>query len=71
MERRLGLFFCGAGVTIYEGYGLTESTAAATANPPEQTRFGTVGLPMPGTTVLIARRRRDLAAAAARSSTAT
>jgi long-chain acyl-CoA synthetase len=53
MERRLGLFFCGAGVTIYEGYGLTESTAAAPANPPEQTRFGTVGLPVPGTTVLI------------------
>ncbi|WP_335978674.1 MULTISPECIES: AMP-dependent synthetase/ligase [Streptomycetaceae] len=54
MERRLGLFFAGAGVTIYEGYGLTETTAAATANPPEQTRFGTVGLPVPGTTVLIA-----------------
>ncbi|MFI0719209.1 AMP-dependent synthetase/ligase [Streptomyces sp. NPDC021224] len=54
MERRLGLFFCGAGVTIYEGYGLTETTAAATANPPEQTRFGTVGLPVPGTAVLIA-----------------
>ncbi|WP_329173435.1 AMP-dependent synthetase/ligase [Streptomyces sp. NBC_01477] len=53
MERRLGLFFSGAGVTIYEGYGLTETTAAATANPPEQTRFGTVGLPVPGTTVLI------------------
>jgi len=54
MERRLGLFFSGAGVSIYEGYGLTESTAAATANPPEQTRFGTVGQPVPGTTVLIA-----------------
>ncbi|MDF9816544.1 long-chain fatty acid--CoA ligase [Streptomyces sp. SPB162] len=54
MERRLGLFFSGAGVTIYEGYGLTETTAAATANPPEQTRFGTVGLPVPGTTVHIA-----------------
>ncbi|MBM9507087.1 AMP-dependent synthetase/ligase [Actinacidiphila acididurans] len=54
MERRLGLFFCGAGVTIYEGYGLTESTAAAVANPPEQTRFGTVGLPVPGTTVALA-----------------
>ncbi|MFG2209619.1 AMP-dependent synthetase/ligase [Streptomyces sp. NPDC048638] len=54
MERRLGLFFAGAGVIIYEGYGLTESTAAATANPPERTRFGTVGTPVPGTTVHIA-----------------
>ncbi|MEU4995822.1 AMP-dependent synthetase/ligase [Streptomyces sp. NPDC021622] len=54
MDRRLGLFFAGAGVTIYEGYGLTESTAAATANPPERTRYGTVGQPIPGTTVHIA-----------------
>ncbi|GAA0628355.1 AMP-dependent synthetase/ligase [Streptomyces crystallinus] len=54
MGRRLALFFAGAGVTIYEGYGLTETTAAATANPPERTRFGTVGLPVPGTTVHIA-----------------
>ncbi|MEV7194707.1 AMP-binding protein [Streptomyces sp. NPDC093510] len=54
MDRRLGLFFAGAGVTIYEGYGLTESTAAATANPPERTRYGTVGQAIPGTTVRIA-----------------
>ncbi|MGW3662251.1 AMP-dependent synthetase/ligase [Streptomyces sp. NPDC005141] len=54
MDRQLGLFFAGAGVTIYEGYGLTESTAAATANPPELTRFGTVGQAIPGTTVYIA-----------------
>ncbi|TJZ49465.1 long-chain fatty acid--CoA ligase [Streptomyces piniterrae] len=53
MGRRLGLFFDGAGVTVYEGYGLTESTAAATANPPGKVRFGTVGLPVPGTTVRI------------------
>ena len=48
MGRRLGLFFDGAGVTIYEGYGLTESSAAATANPPGRVRFGTVGIPVPG-----------------------
>ncbi|MEU6768431.1 AMP-binding protein [Streptomyces sp. NPDC046853] len=54
MDRRLGLFFSGAGVEIYEGYGLTESTAAATANPPERTRYGTVGQAIPGTTVHIA-----------------
>ncbi|MFD8690358.1 AMP-dependent synthetase/ligase [Streptomyces sp. NPDC059651] len=54
MERQLGLFFAGAGVTVYEGYGLTETTAAATANPPERTRYGTVGQPIPGTTVHIA-----------------
>ncbi|WP_142167926.1 long-chain fatty acid--CoA ligase [Streptomyces sp. SLBN-134] len=54
MDRRLGLFFAGAGVQIYEGYGLTESTAAATANPPERTRYGTVGRAIPGVTVHIA-----------------
>ncbi|OKJ74925.1 AMP-dependent synthetase/ligase [Streptomyces sp. CB02460] len=54
MERSLGLFFAGAGVTVYEGYGLTETTAAATANPPERTRYGTVGQPIPGSTVHIA-----------------
>ncbi|MFJ3231780.1 AMP-dependent synthetase/ligase [Streptomyces sp. NPDC086787] len=54
MDRRLGLFFAGAGVHIYEGYGLTESSAAATANPPERTRYGTVGQAIPGTAVYIA-----------------
>ncbi|KPI11452.1 Long-chain-fatty-acid--CoA ligase [Actinobacteria bacterium OK074] len=54
MDRRLGLFFAGAGVHVYEGYGLTETTAAATANPPELTRYGSVGQAIPGMTVHIA-----------------
>ncbi|MFI9237726.1 AMP-dependent synthetase/ligase [Streptomyces sp. NPDC053079] len=54
MERDLGLFFAGAGITVFEGYGLTETTGAAVANPPERTRFGTVGRPVPGTSVHIA-----------------
>ncbi|MEV0966234.1 AMP-dependent synthetase/ligase [Streptomyces sp. NPDC049910] len=54
MDRGLGLFFAGAGITIFEGFGLTESSAAVTANPPERTRYGTVGQPIPGTTVHIA-----------------
>ncbi|MCS0637939.1 AMP-dependent synthetase/ligase [Streptomyces sp. LP05-1] len=54
MSRRLGLFFAGAGVTVYEGYGLTESASAATANPPGRVKYGTVGPPVPGTSVRIA-----------------
>ncbi|MFJ8212929.1 AMP-dependent synthetase/ligase [Streptomyces sp. NPDC096033] len=54
MARRLGLFFDGAGITVFEGYGLTESCAAATANPPGAVKYGTVGPPIPGTTVHIA-----------------
>ncbi|MDH6541250.1 long-chain acyl-CoA synthetase [Streptomyces sp. SPB4] len=54
MSRRLGLFFDGAGITVFEGYGLTESCAAATANPPGATKYGTVGRPIPGSAVHIA-----------------
>ncbi|EFC80784.1 long-chain fatty acid--CoA ligase, partial [Parafrankia sp. EUN1f] len=47
-------FFRGIGFLILEGYGLTESTAAATVNRPESLKIGTVGLPLPGVTVRIA-----------------
>ncbi|GAA4388466.1 long-chain fatty acid--CoA ligase [Tsukamurella soli] len=51
---RLGHFFRGAGLTILEGYGLTESTAAICVNQPDQQKVGSVGRPLPGQAVRIA-----------------
>ena len=51
---RLGHFFRGVGVTVLEGYGLTETTAATTVNTRAGTRIGTVGRPFPGFEVRIA-----------------
>lgn len=51
---RLGHFFRGVGITILEGYGLTETTAAGTVNTTAHLRIGTVGRPSPGVTVRIA-----------------
>jgi long-chain acyl-CoA synthetase len=51
---RLGHFFRGAGVTILEGYGLTETTAGATLNFYGAHRVGSVGKPIPGTSIKIA-----------------
>ncbi|PWU48183.1 long-chain fatty acid--CoA ligase [Micromonospora globispora] len=51
---RLGHFFRGVGVTICEGYGLTETSPAAAANLPTGTKIGTVGRPLPGVTIRIA-----------------
>ncbi|MGW2934387.1 AMP-dependent synthetase/ligase [Streptomyces sp. NPDC001156] len=54
LDRDLSLFFYAAGIMVYEGYGLTETSAAATIVPPLGPRPGTVGLPVPGTAVRIA-----------------
>ncbi|MFF5012297.1 AMP-dependent synthetase/ligase [Streptomyces sp. NPDC001165] len=54
LDRNLNLFFHAAGVVVYEGYGLTETSAAATIVPPLGPRPGTVGLPVPGVFVRIA-----------------
>jgi long-chain acyl-CoA synthetase len=51
---RLGHFFRGVGVTVYEGYGLTETTAAAAVNHDDALRIGTVGRPLPGVAARVA-----------------
>lgn len=51
---RLGHFFNGVGITIFEGYGLTETSAAVTVNTPSNIRIGSVGRPISGHAVKIA-----------------
>jgi long-chain acyl-CoA synthetase len=54
LGERLGHFFHGIGVTILEGYGLTETTAPISVNTPARIKIGTVGAPLPGNAVRIA-----------------
>ncbi|MCC6497435.1 MAG: long-chain fatty acid--CoA ligase [Propionibacteriaceae bacterium] len=53
LDADLCRFFHGIGVPVVEGYGLTETTAPLTANLPGAIHAGSVGVPMPGTTVRI------------------
>nr|WP_229116759.1 AMP-dependent synthetase/ligase [Actinomyces bovis] len=53
LGERLGHFFRGAGVTVLEGYGLTETSAPCSVTLPQATAIGTVGSPLPGTTIRI------------------
>jgi long-chain acyl-CoA synthetase len=54
LSERLCHFFRGVGVTVLEGWGLTETTAAVTVNRPDRLKIGTVGLPLPGVAIRIA-----------------
>jgi len=54
LGERLSHFFRGAGITVLEGYGLTEASGAVTVNRPGRNKIGTVGQPLPGVTVRIA-----------------
>lgn len=54
LGKHLGHFFNSAGVSILEGYGLTETTAPVTVNLPQNVKIGTVGPPLPGNKVRIA-----------------
>jgi long-chain acyl-CoA synthetase len=51
---RLGHFFRGCGITVMEGYGLTETSPATNTNTLEAQKIGTVGRPIPGCTIQIA-----------------
>jgi long-chain acyl-CoA synthetase len=53
LGERLGHFFNGVGISILEGYGLTETTAPIAVNLPSDNRIGAVGKPIPGTSVRI------------------
>lgn len=53
LSKDIGTFFRAAGITIIEGYGLTETAPVMTVNPMEVPRYGTVGHILPGVTVAI------------------
>ncbi|WP_144672967.1 long-chain fatty acid--CoA ligase [Arthrobacter sp. U41] len=61
LDAELSLFFRGLGLPVIEGYGLTETTAPLTGNMPGSIRAGSVGVPMPGTTLRISERGEVLA----------
>lgn len=54
LGERLLHFYRGIGLTVLEGYGLTETTAALCANTPDALRVGSVGKPLPGTQARVA-----------------
>ena len=53
LPEEIGTFFQAAGVTIIEGYGLTETAPVISVNPMDAPRYGTVGHILPGVSVAI------------------
>jgi len=54
LSRKIAHFFDLLGFEVLEGYGLTETSAAATVNRPHRVKIGTVGMTLPGCEVKIA-----------------
>ena len=53
LSKEVGSFFCGIGISIIEGYGLTETSPVMTIGHPDFFKFGTVGKAIPGVEVKI------------------
>ena len=53
IDHELLEFFDACGVLVLEGYGMTESCATATLNPPSAPRFGSVGRALPDSEVMV------------------
>ena len=60
LSREIAEFFHACGILILEGYGLTESSAASFVNRPSRYAFGSVGMPMPGTELQLAKEDNEI-----------
>jgi long-chain acyl-CoA synthetase len=54
LGERLGHFYRGIGIPVYEGYGLTETSPVSSFNAPGRVKIGSIGRPLPGATIRIA-----------------
>ncbi len=51
LNKETGEFFEFTGITVLEGYGMTETSPVISVNPPSKNKYGTVGIPIFGVSV--------------------